>query len=213
MDELVRTTAAITTSLKQIPTKLELQRHASAMEEHKIQMAEVNTGLTTAMEEWKFSHSSPYNFRRPSIVAGPSGTQYVHPQTQPAFDRSPTESSLRDTGSKYSWHAQLRGGAGSNAGADDGAAGGADGGAAGGAEGIAAGGAGEGAAGGAGSGVPPPPRDPPSGEEGNRGRRPSRRQRRMKELEFAKPIKLKEPKKFFGKPGEDFDTWWVLVEV
>jgi len=26
-------------------------------------------------------------------------------------------------------------------------------------------------------------------------------------------MKIKEPKKFFGKPGEDFDTWWVLVQV
>jgi len=190
VDEVVRTTAAITTSLKQVPTKLELQRHASAMEDPKKQMTEVNTGLTTAMEECKFSQSSPYNFRRPSMVAGPSGTQGL-----PAFDRSPTESSLRDTGSEFSWHAQLRGGAGSNAGADG-----------------EAGGAG-GRAGGSGGGDPPPPPDPPSGEEGNGGRRPSRRQRRIKELEFAKPIKIKEPKFFFGKPGEDFDTWWVLVQV
>jgi len=116
VDEVVRTTAAITTSLKQIPTKLELQRHANAMEDHKKQLIEVNTGLTTTMEECKFSQSSPYNFRRTSIVAGPSGIQ-----RQPAFDRSPAESSLRDTGSEYSWHAQLRGGAGYNEGVDDGA--------------------------------------------------------------------------------------------
>ena len=32
-------------------------------------------------------------------------------------------------------------------------------------------------------------------------------------MEFAKPIKIKEPKKFFVKLGEDFDTWWVLVQV
>jgi len=55
VDEVVRTTAAITTSLKQIPTKIEFQRHASAMEEHKNQMNEVTTGLTTALEECKFS--------------------------------------------------------------------------------------------------------------------------------------------------------------
>ena len=194
VDELAKVTAAITTSLKQIPTKLELRQHASAMEEHKVQMTEVNTGLTTAMEECKFSQSTPYNFRRPSMAPGPSGVRQ-----QPTYERSPTESSLRDTGSEYSWHAQLRGGAGSNAGgAEDGAAGGTVGNeAAGGAEGgRAAGGAeGGGAAGGAGGGDPPP--DPPSGEEGNGGRRPSRRQRRIKELEFAKPIEIKEPKKFF----------------
>jgi len=216
VDEVTKTTAAITLSLKQVPTKLEVQRHASAMEDHKKQMTEVNTGLTTAMEECTFSQSSPYNGRRPSIVAGPSGTQRL-----PAFDRSPTESSLRDTGSKYSWHAQLRGAAGSNAGADGGAdcgaAGGADSGAAGGATGGADGGAAAGVDGdgpaGTGEGDPPPPPDPPSGEEGNGGRRPSRIQRRITELELAKPIKIKEPKKFFGKLGEDFDTWWVLVQV
>jgi len=206
---VVETTAAITTSLKQLPTKLELQRHAILMEEHKNQMAEVNTGLTTAMEECKFSQSTPFDFRRFGTVAGPSGTQ-----RQAQFDKSPIESSLRDTGSEYSWHAQLRGGAGSNAGgAEDGAAGEADSGAAGGADGGAAGGADGGAAGGAGGGDPPPPPDPPSGEDGNGGMHLSRRQRRIKELEFAKPIKIKEPQKFFGKPGEDFDTWWVLVQV
>jgi len=172
------------------------------MEEHKVQMTEVNTGLTTAMEECKFSQSTPYNFRGPGVVAGPSGIQ-----RQPDFDKSPTDSSLRDTGSKYSWHAQLRGGAGSNAGAGDEAAGG---GATGGADEDPAGGAAGGANGGAGGGDPPPPPPPESGDEGGR---PSRRQRRIKELEFAKPIKIKEPKKFFGKPGEDFDTWWVLVQV
>jgi hypothetical protein len=26
-------------------------------------------------------------------------------------------------------------------------------------------------------------------------------------------MKIKEPRKFFGKPGEDFDTWWVMVQV
>jgi len=212
VDEVVKTTAAIRTSLKQIPTKLELRQHTNAMEEHKIPMTEVNTGLTTAMAECKFSQSSLYNFRMPSVAPGPS----VICQ-QPTFDRSPTESSLRDTGSEYSWHAQLRGGAGSNAGAGDGMAEGADGGSTGrgdgGATGGVDGGAAGGADGGAGGGVPPPPPDAPSGEEGNGGRRPSRRQRRIKELEFAKPMKIKEPKKFFGKPGEDFDTWWVLVQV
>jgi len=173
VDEVTKTTAAITLSLKQVPMKVELQQHASPMEDHKKQMVEVNTGLTTAMEECKFSQSSPYNFRRTSIVAGPSGIQ-----RRPAFDRSPTELSLRDTGSEYSWHAQLRGGAGSNAGADggadDGAAGGAGGEAAGGACEEAAGGRGGEAAGGAGGGDPPPPPDPPSGDEGNGAMRPSR---------------------------------------
>jgi hypothetical protein len=40
-----------------------------------------------------------------------------------------------------------------------------------------------------------------------------RRQKGIKELEFAIPIKIKQPKKFYGNAGEDFDTWWVLVQV
>jgi len=175
-------------------------------------MTEINTGLTTAMEEYKFSQSSPYGFRRSSVAAGPSGTQYVHPQRQAAFGKSLSVSSPRDTGSEYSWHAQLTGGAGSNAGgADGGAAGGAEGGAAGGADGGAAGRV---AGGGGAAGDPPPPPDPPPSDHGGAGwRRMSRRQRRIKELEFAKPIKIKVPKKLYGKAGEVFDTWWVLVQV
>jgi hypothetical protein len=41
----------------------------------------------------------------------------------------------------------------------------------------------------------------------------SRRQRQIKELEFATPITIQEPKKFYGNAGEDFDTWWVVVQV
>jgi hypothetical protein len=87
----------------------------------------------------------------------------------------------------------MRGGAGSNGAVSEaagGAAGGADGG-----------------------GPPPPPDPPPSDHAGAGGPRMSRRRRRIKELEFAKPIKIKEPKKFYQKAGEDFDTWWVLVQV
>jgi hypothetical protein len=76
------------------------------MEEQMQQVAEVNIGVTTAMEGYKFSESSPYDFRRSSKVAGPSGTQYVHPQRQAGFaQQSPLVSSLRDNGSKNSSHA------------------------------------------------------------------------------------------------------------
>jgi len=68
------------TSLKQIPSKRDLQLHASAMVEHKQQMTEMNMGLTTAMEEYKFSQRSLYDFSRTSVAAGHSEMQYVHPQ-------------------------------------------------------------------------------------------------------------------------------------
>jgi len=70
------------------------------------------------------------------------------------------------------------------------------------------------AAGGRAAGDPPPPPNPPQSDQGGAGGwRMSQRQRHIRELEFAKPIKIKKPKKFFGKPGEDFDTWWVLLQV
>jgi hypothetical protein len=69
-------------------------------------------------------------------------------------------------------------------------------------------------AGGAGGAGPPPPPDPPPSDHGGAGEwRISRRHRRIKELEFAKPIKIKEPINFFGNAGEDFDTWWILVQI
>jgi len=41
----------------------------------------------------------------------------------------------------------------------------------------------------------------------------SRRQRCIKELEFAKHIEIEEPKQFYRNAREDFDTWWILVQV
>jgi len=220
IDEVTTVIAAITESLKSVPTKQELRLHRAAMEETLNSIAEVNTGLTTAMDQYKFSDSTPLG--RQHTVAGTSGTQpYMNPERAAAF-LSPSVSCLRDTGSEYSWHARIRGGAGSQ-GSNNGAAGGAGNGAADGAAGGAGNGAADGAAGRAGNGAadgaaggggPPPPPDPtPSDHGAAGGRRMSRRRRRIKDLEFAKPIKIKEPKKFFGKAGEDFDTWWVLVQV
>jgi len=82
-----------------------------------------------------------------------------------------------------------------------------------GASGRAAGGAAGGQGGGAAGDPPPPPDPPPSDHGGPGGCRMSRRQRAIKELEFAKPIIIREPKRFEGKPADDFDTWLVLVEV
>jgi hypothetical protein len=122
IDKVNTSVVAITTSSKSVPSKWELLLHAHTMEEQMVQVPEMNTGLTTAMEGYKLSESSPYNLRRTSVTAGPLGTQYVHPQGQAAFDhQSVSISSLRDTEIECSWHARIRGGAGSN-----GAAGGAD---------------------------------------------------------------------------------------
>jgi len=200
VDKVTTVVAAITESLKQVLTKQELRQHRSAMEETMNSIAEINTGLTTAMDQYKFSDSTPREERQ--VFAGPSGTRAtMHPQRARALE-SPSVSSLRDTGSEYSWGYGLRGGLGSNSGGDAPAGG-------------AGSGAGDAPAGGiGGGGEPPSPPDPPPSDNGRGGAgRMSRRRRRIKDLEFAKPIKIKEPKMFFGKAGEDFDTWWVLVQV
>jgi hypothetical protein len=53
---------SIETSLREVASRCELREYATAMDEQLVQMQEVNTGLTTAMEGYKFSESSPYNF-------------------------------------------------------------------------------------------------------------------------------------------------------
>jgi len=208
-------------SLQNVPSRQELRNHAALMDEQTLKIQEVNTGLTTAMEGFKVSESSRFNFRPeirktvPFQQAGPS----VHPERQRYFGSD--ASSLRDTESEDSWLGRLRGGAGEGAaggaeGAGEGAAGGAEGagdGAAGGAEGAGGGAAGN--AGGAGD-PPPPGSNPPSdhfNNNHNNDNRMSRRQRRIRDLQYAKPIKIKEPKGFEGKIGDRFEDWWVMMEV
>jgi hypothetical protein len=53
---------SIETSLREVASRWELREYATAMDEQLVQMKEVNTGLTTAMEGYKLSESSPYNF-------------------------------------------------------------------------------------------------------------------------------------------------------
>jgi hypothetical protein len=97
VDEVTTVVATITQSLKTIPTKQEMQRHKITMEESLNTMAEVNTGLTMAMEQYKFSDSTPLGGQQG--VAGPS-QPYVHPERR-ASVMCPSMSSLRDTGSEY----------------------------------------------------------------------------------------------------------------
>jgi hypothetical protein len=154
IDEFTTVTAAITESLKNIPTKQDLHRHKASMEETLNTIAEVNMGLTTAMDQYKFSDSTPLGGRQ--SVAGPSGTQpFMNPGRAAAF-LTTSVSSVMDTGSEYSWDPRLRGGAGSNT-TENGAADGA------------AGRAADGAAGGVDRGGPLPPPDPPPSDRGGPG--------------------------------------------
>ena len=199
VDEITTVLATVTDKIKDMPSKRELRQFQATMEDSANQLAEANTGLTTAIDQYKFSESTPLGVQQ--TAAGPSGTQpYMHPQRAHAFYSS--ASSLRDTASEYSWQGVIRGGAGNEAAGNEAA----------GNEAAGDDAAGNNAGGGNG-GDPPPPDPPPSNHGEHPERRPSRRQRRIKNLESSRPIKIKEPKKFLGKPGEDFDTWWVLVQV
>jgi hypothetical protein len=66
------------------------------MDEQIVQMEEVNTGLTAAMEGYEFLESSHYTFRQQALHSGPS--TMVHPETQRYFGSD--VSSLRDTESE-----------------------------------------------------------------------------------------------------------------
>jgi predicted nucleic acid-binding Zn-ribbon protein len=79
IDEVNKVLATITESLKMIPSKRELRQHQVAMDELLIQIVEINTELTTGMEQCKFSESMPFDFGQ--NIAGPSGTQpYIDPR-------------------------------------------------------------------------------------------------------------------------------------
>jgi hypothetical protein len=188
IDEVNQTMAAITTMLKNIPTKRELRQHQDLMDEQLIQVEDINTRLTTAMEVYKVSELASFHSKP---QAGLSGTQtYIHSHTFAAMGQlSILVYSLRDTESEISWRGLMRGEACSDgaAGRAGGVAGGADGAARG--AGGAARGADEGArgAGGAAGGAdragggaardPAPPPDPAPSDHGEpRGRRMSRQQ-------------------------------------
>jgi predicted nucleic acid-binding Zn-ribbon protein len=94
--KVTETLESIRNSLKEVPSKRELREHAAATEDQLAQSRELNTDLTTAMEGYKFSESTPYDFRGPGLQAGPSTT--VHPERQHYFGSD--ASSLSDTESQ-----------------------------------------------------------------------------------------------------------------
>jgi len=55
IDEVIKSMAAITMLLQNIPSKSELRLHAQTMDDQIAQVAAVNTGLTIAMEAYTFT--------------------------------------------------------------------------------------------------------------------------------------------------------------
>jgi len=64
VDRVKKTLSSITRSSKEVPTRKESRDHAALMEEQSMRVQEVNAGLTMAMEEYKVSESSRFNFRQ-----------------------------------------------------------------------------------------------------------------------------------------------------
>jgi len=196
IDSVIWILAPVTKTLNEVPSKKDLTDHANMMADQVARVQEVNTGLTTAMEQYKCSESLGIGFRRaiPTGQPGLSGT--IPLERRGNFSvRSDSVSSMRDTESASTWLERIRGGAGSHEAETRNAAGGP---------------AGRGAT--SGNGDPPlgDDRDPPGPPPPPRA---SRRQRRIQQHKYAKLIKIKEPKRFEGTPGEDIDTCWVTMRV
>lgn len=69
--------SSITKSHMKVMSPKESREHAVQMEDQVAQIKEVNTGLTTAMEEYKLSQSSRFDFQQNTVQPGPSAM--VHP--------------------------------------------------------------------------------------------------------------------------------------
>jgi len=173
---------------KEMPTKGDLSIHVKAMDETLAKIQEVSTGLTVHLEEYKLSESTTHR-PRSTVAAGPSYTHHDRRQYVERYQYSDDESisTRQDARDTY----DLRGGNGSESEDKD-------------------------------RNVPEPgpPSPTPPAPPGSPGPTPpgppgpfpppsGRRRRKAK----VKPIKLKDPVPFEGKPGDDFDAWWITVQT
>jgi hypothetical protein len=62
IDEANKFLATITESMKSIPSKIELHQHHATMDRKSAQVEEINTRLTTAIGQYIFSESTPFEF-------------------------------------------------------------------------------------------------------------------------------------------------------
>jgi hypothetical protein len=184
---------------KEIPTKKDLSDHVKAMDETLAKIEEVSTGLMVHLEEYKLLESTTHRPR--SVAAGPS---YTHPDRRHYVEQYSEDESIstkQDARERYN----LRGGYGSESEEED--------------PNIPdpspppPGPPGPPPPGLPGPPPPGPPGPPPPGPPGPPSLEPpvlsGRRRRKAK----VKPIKLKNPFPFEGKPGEYFEAWWILVQT
>jgi len=186
------------TYTKELPSKQDLKDHTRAMDKTLAKIQDVSTGLTIHMEEYKLSESTTH---RPTSIAA-AGPSHTHRDRRHYIERyqdydDESISTKQDAREMY----DLRGGHGSESEEEED------------------------------PNVPeppgppppapppeppgPPPLAPPPGPPGPPPPAPppgppeGRRRRRAK----VKPIKLKDPFPFEGKPGDDFDAWWITVQT
>jgi len=182
---LERSNASITNKVQEIdqyvqtlPTAEDLQNHGQAMDEALGKIQEVSTGLTVHMEQYKIFESTTHG--PGSIQAGPS---YPHPDRQPQVENYDDYQSSLSTQEDARQCYGLRGGHGSESEEDD--------------PNVAEDSTPQ--PGPSGPVVRPRAGPPPLGPLAP----PSGRSRHRAEV---KPIELKDPYPFEGKPGEDFDA-------
>jgi len=183
------------TFTKDMPTKADLSNHVKAMDETLAKIQEVSTGLTVHLDEYKLSESTTHK-PRSILAAGPSYTNPDRRQYVESYRYSDEESisTRQDARDMY----DLRGGDGSESEEEDPNV-------------PEPGPPGPTPPGPPGPPPPGPPGPPPPGPPGPPPLfPPPERQRRKAKV---KPIKLKDAFPFEGKPGDDFDPWWITVQT
>jgi len=188
IESMLRRIGGLERFTKEMPTKTDLSNHVKAMDETLAKIQEVSTGLTIHMEEYKLSESTTHR-PRSTTAAGPS---YTHPDRRQYLEQyqySEDDESI-STRQEARVMYDLRGGNGSESEEED-------------------------------PNVPEPgpPGPPPPGPPGPPlpslpgplpPLPPSGRRRKKAKV---KPIKLKDHFPFEGKPGDDFDAWWISVQT
>jgi len=188
-DGLENAVEGIQLFLESLPTRNELSTHTKAMDETLAKIQEVSTGLTTHMETYKISESTSH--RPTSVQARPS---FTHPDRRSRIEDIEgsesyyTQDTREEAEERYGF---LRGGNGH----DDGDGSGDD------DPNLPSGPSG-----------PPPPGPPGPSPPGPPDPEPPGPRRRRRKPDI-KPIMLKDPYPFEGKPGDDCETWWIIVKT
>jgi len=187
--------------MKTLPTKNDIQQHFKTMDDTLLKIQEVSTGLTTHMDTYIVSESTPHilsSIGLPSGYAasgyGAGGPSNIHPSRRQRVPRfSISDSSIQDTQEDAEYRYLFSRGGNSDDYGDNGQL-----------DEVPE------------DAPPPGPTVPPPGTSAPPPAppgptHPERRRRRRKPA--VTPIKLEDPKSFEGKPGDDFEACGVIVQT